>query len=320
MHLSGPFLILAEIVMALIDEKDSKTAGAIVSSEISAIPTAVFRAAGYAEAAARMKRYPARKRGAISLAMGLVLLFVGLSPSLAHADSDASSDNPAPAATFSKRCAGCHTYGKGIRVGPDLKGVTDRHPRDWLLRFIRSSQSVIQSGDPVAAELFLKFNQQKMPDHDLSPEQIGSLIDYLARGGPEAKAPDERDASQATASEIQSGRLLFFGGMHFAQGGAACSSCHSIRENGVSQGGSLGPDLTAVYPRYRDVALTSFLKTSCFLRTPESSGTNLLTPQEAFDLKAYFRRVAQGPTNSQGINRRQERAQTRTISLNESAR
>jgi mono/diheme cytochrome c family protein len=302
-------LILAEIVMALINTKDSRTLGAIVSCELSAIGTAVFRAA----------QCPVRKRGAISLAIGLVLLFVGYSATLARGDSDVSSDNSAPAATFSKRCAGCHSYGKGIRVGPDLKGVTDRHPRDWLLRFIRSSQSVIQSGDPVAAELFRKFNQQKMPDHDLSPEQIGSLIDYLARGGPEAKAPDERDASQATASEIQSGRLLFFGGRHLAQGGAACSSCHSIRENGASQGGSLGPDLTAVYARYRDVALTSFLKHPCFLRTPESSGTNLLTPQESFELKAYFHQVAQKPTNSPGMNRRQEHAQTRTISLNASA-
>jgi len=319
MHISGPFLLLAEIVMALISKKNSKTLGAIVSCEISAIRTALFRAAGHAEPAACMKRCPARKRGAISLAVGL-FLFVGLNASFAGAESDASSDNSAPAATFSKRCAGCHTYGKGIRVGPDLKGVTDRHPRAWLLRFIRSSQSVIQSGDPVAAVLFREFNQQRMPDHDLSPERIGSLIDYLARGGPEAKAPDERDAGQATASEIQSGRLLFFGGRHFAQGGAACSSCHSIRENGVSQGGSLGPDLTAVYSKYRDIALTSFLKKPCFLRAPESSGTNLLTPQESFELKAYFRQVAQGLTDSPGMNKGQERAQTGNISLHESAR
>jgi len=301
--------------MASMDKKTSKTLRAIASREISAVPTAVFPLVGYAEPVPCIKRCQARRRGAISLTLGLVWLLVGLGAAFARAESDASSDNSAPAATFSKRCAGCHTYGKGIRVGPDLKGVTDRHPRAWLLRFIRSSQSVIQSGDPVATVLFQKFKQQRMPDHDLSPEQIGSLIDYLARGGPEAKAPDERDASQATVSDIQSGRLLFFGGMHFAKGGASCSSCHSIRENGVSQGGSLGPDLTDVYPAYRDVALTSFLKHSCFLRT-----TNLLTPQESFDLKAYFHQVAQGPTNSQNTTRTQEHAQTQPVSLNESAR
>jgi mono/diheme cytochrome c family protein len=306
--------------MALIHKKNAGSLRAIAFCEISVSLAAVFRLAGYAEPVACMKRCPARKRGAIKLTIGLLLLLVGLSASVARADSDTSSDNSASAATFSKRCAGCHTYGKGIRVGPDLKGVTDRHPRPWLLRFIRSSQSVIQSGDPVAAELFQKFNQQRMPDHDLSPEQIGNLIDYLARGGPEAKAPDERDASQATASEIQSGRLLFFGGIHFAKGGAACSSCHKVRENGGPQGGSLGPDLTAIYSQYRDVALTSFLKHPCFLRTPESSGTNLLTPQESFDLKAYFHQLAQKTTNSPGMNGRDEHAQTQTISLNEPAR
>jgi len=306
--------------MPLIDKKNSQTLRATASWGIPPILTKVRRLVGCAEPVACMIRRQARKRGAISLTLGLVWLLVGLGAPFARADSDPSSDNSAPAATFSKHCAGCHTYGKGIRVGPDLKGVTDRHPRAWLLRFIRSSQSVIQSGDPVAAVLFQKFNQQRMPDHDLSPEQIGSLIDYLARGGPEAKPPDERDASQATVSDIQSGRLLFFGGIHLAKGGVSCSSCHSVRENGVSQGGSLGPDLTAVYPTYRDVALTSFLKHPCFLHSPKSSGTAPLTPQESFDLKAYFHQVAQGPTNSLGTTRTQEHAQTRPVSLNESSR
>jgi len=305
--------------MALIDKKNSQRLRTIASYEISVTLTPVFRWVGYAKAAC-MKQCQVRTRGAISLTLGLVWLLVGVSVAFARADSDGSSDSSAPAVSFSKRCAGCHTYGKGIRVGPDLKGVTDRHPRAWLLRFIRSSQSVIQSGDPVAAGLFQKFNQQRMPDHDLSPEQIGSLIDYLARGGPEAKAPDERDASQATASDIQSGRLLFFGGMHFAKGGASCSSCHSIQENGVSQGGSLGPDLTAVYPAYRDGALTSFLKHPCFVRTPKFSDTDPLTPEEAFYLKAYFHQVAQGPTNSRAMTGRQEHAQTESFSLNESPR
>jgi len=319
MHISGPFLILTEIMMALLDKKNSQTLPAIASYEISATLTAVFQLVEYAKLAC-MTRCRARKSRAIGLTLGLVWLLIGVGAAFAGADSDSYSDNSAPAATFSKRCAGCHTYGKGIRVGPDLKGVTDRHPRAWLLRFIRSSQTVIQSGDPVAAVLFQKFKQQRMPDHDLSPEQIGSLIDYLARGGPEAKAPDERDASQATESDIQSGRLLFFGGMHFAKGGVSCSSCHSIQENGVSRGGSLGPDLTAVYPTYRDGALTSFLKHSCFLRSPKSSGTDLLTPQESFALKAYFHQVAQAPANSLGMTSGQEHAQTRPVLLNEGTR
>jgi protein SCO1/2 len=37
---------------------------------------------------------------------------------------------------FKKRCTACHTFGKGIKVGPDLKGVTERRGRTWLLGFV----------------------------------------------------------------------------------------------------------------------------------------------------------------------------------------
>src|SRR4030095_6465826 len=107
--------------------------------------------------------------------------------------------NPAHAVdakkVFSQRCRACHTFGKGIKVGPDLKGVTARRQRPWLLRFVRSSQKVIASGDPVAVELFRTFKKQRMPDwSDLSPEDVGVIMDWLAADGPDQKPADERDA------------------------------------------------------------------------------------------------------------------------------
>ena len=71
---------------------------------------------------------------------------------------------------FNQRCTACHTFGKGVKVGPDLKGVTARRQRPWLLKFVRSSQKVIAGGDPIATELFRTFKRQRMPDWtDLSP-------------------------------------------------------------------------------------------------------------------------------------------------------
>ena len=40
---------------------------------------------------------------------------------------------------FTTRCTACHTFGKGVKVGPDLKGVTERrqrpkHPRELSTR------------------------------------------------------------------------------------------------------------------------------------------------------------------------------------------
>src|SRR5437762_3205955 len=79
--------------------------------------------------------------GGIVSALGLALLALSAVPAFA-------ADFTEPANTFKKICSACHTFGKGIKVGPDLKGVTERRQRSWLLKFVRSSQTVIQSGDP----------------------------------------------------------------------------------------------------------------------------------------------------------------------------
>src|SRR5262245_57712457 len=108
-----------------------------------------------------------------------------------------------PKVLFKTKCTSCHTFGKGERVGPDLKGVTERRSREWLLAWIRSSERVIRSGDATAVALFKQFRQQRMPDHELGEPEIGALVDYLAAGGPEA---DERSAlrraDQASADDV----------------------------------------------------------------------------------------------------------------------
>src|SRR5262245_39791323 len=118
----------------------------------------------------------------------------------------AGADGLVAKTVFRKRCSACHTFGRGVKVGPDLKGIAERRKRDWLLIFIQSSSTVIQSGDPVAAKLFADFKRERMPDwSDLSREQIGAIVDYLAANGPEQKEPDERHASTASAAEIEAG-------------------------------------------------------------------------------------------------------------------
>jgi hypothetical protein len=127
-----------------------------------------------------------------------------------------------------------------------------------------------------------------MPDwSDLTPEQVGSILDYFAADGPLQKEPDERDATTATPQEIETGRELFHGQIRLTYGGLSCNTCHSIRDR-ESKEGSLGPNLTGAYFKYRDRALTDFLKRPCFAREPESFAAGYLTPQESFDLKAYM--------------------------------
>jgi cytochrome c2 len=195
------------------------------------------------------------------------------------------------ASIFNKRCSACHTYGKGIKVGPDLKGVTERRTREWLFRFIRQSSSVIKSGDPTAMGLFVQFQKQRMPDWtDLSEKQINDTVDYLAAGGPEVTSLDERNAELATAEEIEEGRRLFYGQIPFQHQAKPCVGCHTVQGSGL-RGGTLGSDLTRVYSKYQDKALSSLLANPCSQWDSAASATNCITAQESFALKAFLWRT-----------------------------
>jgi mono/diheme cytochrome c family protein len=196
---------------------------------------------------------------------------------------------------FNQRCTACHSFGHGIKVGPDLKGVASRRTMPWILKFVRSSQTVIKSGDTTAMGLFREFKEQRMPDWtDLSEDQIKSIVGWLAANGPEQKEADEFDAALVTATQLDLGRGLFGGDKPLASGGLACSTCHSITtaDPKNSGGGTLGPDLTTAYHKYQDRALTLFFKRPCFEREPDSSASRYLAPEESFALKGYLRQAS----------------------------
>ena len=225
----------------------------------------------------------------------LVVLFLlrplRAQPPLRGDDNDADTAAPKysieAAATFGKRCTACHTFGKGIKVGPDLKGVTERRKREWLLKFIHASSTVIKSGDPTATALFAQFNQQRMPDWvDLSDKQINDILDYISIGGPDIKPADERLARSASPAEVEKGRQLFYGEAGMKYGAQACATCHTVQGGGRT--GSLGPDLTDAYIRYQDKSLTSFLRQPCFKWDTGASGDVYLTPKESYALKAFL--------------------------------
>jgi mono/diheme cytochrome c family protein len=197
-----------------------------------------------------------------------------------------------PSTTFARKCSSCHTFGRGVLVGPDLKGATDRHNRQWLTAWITSSETLIKSGDPAATALFARFKSQRMPDQGLTPSELSALIDYLAASGPEADARRKsRRADTATPLEIETGRSLFTGQRALANGGAACFSCH--RAGGIAAGGTLGPDLSGAYARYQDRGLSALLTRGCFPRARASMAPTLLTDDETFALKAFLRRTAE---------------------------
>ena len=82
-------------------------------------------------------------------------------------------------ALFTKVCAPCHTIGVGDRVGPDLRGVTQRRDHAWLSSYIRNPGRLRAQHDPVALELAAKFPAVRMPVLGLAEVDAADLINYL---------------------------------------------------------------------------------------------------------------------------------------------
>ncbi len=217
----------------------------------------------------------------------LIILLLILMPRLSFAFD--------PPTYFEKNCSSCHSIGQGDGVGPDLKGINDRRKREWLISFIQSSQTVIQSGDPIAVELFNKFKQIKMPDQDLKPDEINALLDFIVSGGPAEVATDSKPASAATAADITRGRDLFLGKIPLAKGGPSCVSCHRVANFGpLGGGGTLGLNLTQVFSKYEDKGLSKSLKMPGFRIMKEVYAEKPLTDDETFALKAFLYQADQG--------------------------
>jgi len=197
---------------------------------------------------------------------------------------NAASD---PSTIFKTKCISCHTFGRGDRVGPDLKGVTMRHSRPWLVKWIRSSETQIRGGDREAVALFRRYGQQRMPDHDLADADILALLDYLDAGGPSTDVQLRR-AADATQPDVELGRKLFFGEAGLRSGDGACVFCHRV--SGTMLGGSLGPDLTGVFVRFEDRALDDRLKRRCVTR-PVSPDGSRVADAESLALRAFLRSV-----------------------------
>lgn len=90
---------------------------------------------------------------------------------------------------FSTRCASCHNVNK-VLTGPALAGVHERHSIDWIVSFVKSSQTMVKNGDKDAVALFEKFNKIPMPDHpDLTADNIKNVVEYI-KG--EAKTGEEK--------------------------------------------------------------------------------------------------------------------------------
>ena len=91
------------------------------------------------------------------------------------ADPDAAKGK----STFDAKCALCHSIGNGDKIGPDLKGVTQRHPDKWLTWWLLETDRM-QKTDPEAKALLAKY-KTPMPNLGLKPNEVRELLAFLHR-------------------------------------------------------------------------------------------------------------------------------------------
>lgn len=183
-------------------------------------------------------------------------------------------------------------------MGPDLKDVTGRQSREWLIRFLQDPQAVIASGDAYARKLLADAGGVVMPPiAGLNEATAGALLDLIES---ESKLPVSRFKGVQLSdrpflpADIDRGRLLFTGRAALKNNGPACISCHTLSGLSLLGGGHLGPDMTKVYERLGGrKGLSNWLNAPATPTMQWVLGQRALDPDEILPLVAFFQDAAQ---------------------------
>ena len=208
---------------------------------------------------------------------------------------------------FKVNCAVCHTIGKGTLLGPDLANVQQRRDNDWLFKFIRSSQSVINSGDETATALFEQFNKIQMPDQQsFTDGDLNAILAYIERVSPEYVPAAETAIAQtdeipveqvvigkpideATEEDILHGRLLFSGETRLENKGPACLTCHNVLNDRLIGGGMLAKDLTEAFTRLNENGIKAMVTTPPYPAMRQAYLNHPVSTDEAYLITAFLK-------------------------------
>jgi mono/diheme cytochrome c family protein len=79
---------------------------------------------------------------------------------------------------FNAKCAACHNLDNKM-TGPALRGVSARHSKEWLYKWIVNSSALIKSGDAEANKLWAEYKPSVMSAFpELSKTDIDNIIAY----------------------------------------------------------------------------------------------------------------------------------------------
>ena len=108
------------------------------------------------------------------------ILFFCLALMFSFSASSFAQDAAKGKELFNSNCAACHKL-DGNSTGPALRGIADKYDTEWLHKWIKSSSSLIKSGDAAAIKIFEEYNKIVMNDFPaLSEEDIDNILAYTS--------------------------------------------------------------------------------------------------------------------------------------------
>ncbi len=127
----------------------------------------------------------------ISISLSIFLLF-SCNPKKSSVPEILATDTAAirkGQVIFAQQCGACHNF-RQDGIGPQLGGLMSSVNSEWVTRFVKNPQQVIESGDERAHLLFEKYKTIMPSFQNLSDEELYSLIAFL--NTKEAPDPSKR--------------------------------------------------------------------------------------------------------------------------------
>ncbi|DAB40856.1 MAG TPA: nitrite reductase [Sulfurovum sp. UBA12169] len=131
-----------------------------------------------------------------------------------------SGDPAAGEQLFRYKCSGCHTFGHGDHLGPDL---ANRHNQDgWLRNFI-SDPEWSTTNTNYGKQLLEKWGYV-MPDFDLSNQEIENIIAFL--NAQDSLGPLKHTSpAELTDTQFEATKNIYFD---------RCAGCHGLYRTGAT--------------------------------------------------------------------------------------
>jgi nitrite reductase (NO-forming) len=102
---------------------------------------------------------------------------------LEHHNMEASATPTEPGAVqgklaFESKCLACHSVGQGKKLGPDVAGVTRRRTDQWLTRWLKAPEKMLET-DAAAKAMLKEYNNVPLPNQNLSEAEIAQYLKYF---------------------------------------------------------------------------------------------------------------------------------------------